>query len=80
MTNKPDGATRASFLRSQKAMELRSELENMVKSPIYNTRVISLLNDESSYFIEKHMKYMSIHLNMDHLQYIRNLKLMTKVG
>lgn len=72
--------TRARFLDSDKAIELRAELEMMVKSPQYNTRVISLLDDNSSYFIEKHMLYMGNHLKMDHSQYVRNLKLMTKVG
>lgn len=79
MTPKPSGTTRTSFLGSDKAIVLRAELEKMVASPLYNTKVVTLLDTNSSFFVEKHMKYMSNHLNMDHAQYIQNLKLMTKV-
>jgi len=79
MTYKVNGIGRSNFLQSDKAAVLRNELEKMVKNPAYNTRVMSLLSDDASYFVEKHMKYMSDHLTMDHSQYIQNLKLMTKV-
>lgn len=71
--------TKNSFLESEKAVKLRAELEEMVKSSMYNTRVVTLLDQGSSYFVDKHMRYMSHHLTMDHFQYVKNLRLMTKV-
>lgn len=72
--------SRQAFLKSDKAAILRRELEQMVASPLYNTKVISILEDPSnSLFIQKHMNYMSGFPKMDHVQYVSNLKLMTKV-
>lgn len=79
MVHKSSNVTRANFLRSDKAVILRTELEKMVKNPLYNTRVTTLLGDDHSYFIEKHMRYMSNHLGMDHTQYVKNLQLMTRL-
>jgi len=79
MTHDPSGMTKSSFLKSDKAIELRAELEMMVKSPLYNTRIVTLVSDDLSFFVEKHMQYMSNHLKMDHSQYVKNLKLMTKI-
>jgi hypothetical protein len=72
-------SSRAEFLRSEKAAELRKVLMEMTKNPGYNTRVISVLDTDTSYFIEKHINYMANHLKMDHFQYVQNLKLMTKI-
>ncbi len=74
-----NSTSRSDFLRSEKAETLRQELVKMAESPVYNTKVATLIETDHLYFVEKHMKYMSNHLKMDHLQYIRNLKLMTKV-
>lgn len=79
MSYESSASTRAQFLRSDKATELRSQLEEMTKSPIYNTRVVSMIDMHDSYFVEKHMNYMANHLKMDHSQYIQNLRLMTKI-
>lgn len=77
MTN---GQTRQAFLKSEKASLLRDELEKMVRSPMYNTKLYSLIDDPDKFrFVEKHMNYMSGHPSMDHMQYVANLKLMTKV-
>lgn len=51
----------------------------MTDSPLYNTRVFSLIDADPSFFVEKHMRYMSNHLTMDHSQYVQNLRLMTKI-
>jgi hypothetical protein len=60
---------------------LRKHLVDMAESPLYNTRIYSMTSDQSSeLFIEKHMNYMSGFPKLDHLQYISNLKLMTKVS
>ena len=61
------------------AVNLRSELVAMTESPLYNTKVVTLFETDQAYFVEKHMKYMSNHLKMDHHQYVMNLKLMTKL-
>lgn len=71
--------SRSKFLQSERAVELRNELVAMTKSSSYNTRVVTLASSDPQYFVEKHMKYMSDHLTMDHFQYVRNLKLMTKI-
>lgn len=69
------------FLLSEKALELRSELQAMVADPLYNTQLrYSIDTPDGSHFVEKHMKYMSNHLQMNHGQYIANLRLMTKVS
>ena len=80
MTNKPSHLSRSEFLNSEKATQLEEELTAMTKNPAYNTRVVALLDADAQRFVEKHMRYMSNHLTMDHGQYIQNLKLMTKLS
>lgn len=80
MAYKTNTATKNSFLISEKAKELREELLEMVSNPLYNTHVATSFNPDITYFAEKHMKYMSTHLNMDHSQYVKNLKLMTRLS
>lgn len=71
---------RQEFLRSEMAGLLRKELESMDSDPGYNTVMrYTLVTTKESQFVEKHMAYMSNHLRMDHWQYIRNLKLMTRL-
>lgn len=68
------------FLSSEEATDLRSELQKMVKDPAYNTQVrYSLITSPGSQFVNKHMSYMSNHLQMNHKQYLRNIKLMTRL-
>ncbi len=72
--------SRQQFLQSEKATALRTELEDMVKDPGYNTHVrYSLVTVDGSQFVNKHMTYMANHLQMDHKQYVSNIKLMTKL-
>lgn len=70
---------RQEFLRSEKAVLLRQELEAMVESPMYNTATRYSVAAAGTQFVDNHMKYMARYLNMDHSQYILNVKLMTKV-
>lgn len=79
MLYKPTATSRSDFLRSEAATKLREELVEMTNNPVYNTRVITLAGSDPFYFVEKHMAYMSNHLRMDHMQYVKNLKLMTKI-
>jgi hypothetical protein len=79
MPQKSTGISRVQFLASEKASVLRADLVAMTKDPTYNTRVISQIDTDPNYFVEKHMKYMSDHLTMAHSQYVMNLKMMTKL-
>ncbi len=76
----PKSNSRTEFLRSERATVLRSELVAMTEDPIYNTRIIAVIDGDPSVFVEKHMRYMSLHLTMDHSQYVQNLRLMTKIS
>lgn len=74
-------ASKQQFLKSEKAEALRNELLSMVNSPNYNTYVrYSLVESEGSRFVNKHMTYMANHLQMNHNQYVLNIKLMTKIS
>ncbi len=67
------------FLASQKATELREELSRMMLDPCYNTRSsYSAAANEDILFVDKHINYLSLHLNVDPAQYMSNLKLITK--
>ena len=71
---------RQAFFKSEKAQSLRAELVMMVESPEYNTKPLySTTESEGSQFVEKHMNYMGGFPNMDHQQYVSNLKLKTKI-
>lgn len=60
-------------------MLARKELAKMVKSQQYNTRSTYSTHDVNGLnFVEKHMKYMSQFPDLNCLQYVSNLKLMTK--
>jgi hypothetical protein len=72
--------SRQQFLQSEKATILRKELQAMEKDPAYNTYVrYTLVASNGSQFVNKHMTYMANHLQMDHSQYVSNVKLMTKL-
>ena len=79
MSYRPVSTGRTEFLRSEVAAELRKELIEMIDSPLYNTYVATIIDSDPSHFVEKHMRYMSNHLRMDHFQYVQNLRLMTKI-
>lgn len=69
------------FLESEEAGALRLNLQAMVDDPNYNTKLrysYTTTATDGSGFVVKHIEYMSNHLQMDHKQYILNLKLMTK--
>jgi len=69
------------FLESEEAGVLRQDLQAMVDDPNYNTKLrysYTTATTDGSGFVIKHIEYMSNHLQMNHKQYILNLKLMTK--
>lgn len=70
------------FLISELADSLREDLQAMVDDPQYNTQLrysYAAVGADGSGFVVKHIEYMSNHLQMDHKQYVSNLKLMTKL-
>lgn len=73
--------SRREFLKSEEATSLREELQKMVDDPQYNTMVrYSVLLENKSEFVQKHMEYMSKYPTMNHAQYVSNLRLMTKLS
>lgn len=68
------------FFESEEGVWLRSELTRMVESGDYNTRsTYTAASVDKLLFIDKHMNYISNYPNIDHRQYISNLKLKTKL-
>lgn len=52
----------------------------MTRSVEYNTQAMySVAEKDGMSFIDKHMRYMSQYPNLNHRQYIQNLKLMTRI-
>jgi hypothetical protein len=69
------------FLESEDAVEIRKELEKMMKSKDFNTKsTYTPSSIEDQPFVEKHMRYLSLHMNVKPEQYLSNLKLMTRVA
>lgn len=59
---------------------LRVELIKMTHDGNYNTRSTYSTSDKDGLtFVDKHMKYMSLYPNLNHKQYVMNLKLKTLV-
>lgn len=68
------------FLKSEAAAVIRKDLKRMMASPDFNTRsTYSPTSVEDLLFVDKHMKYLSQHPNLNPNHYISNLKLMTRV-
>ncbi len=73
-------SAKKAFLTSEEATSLRTQLQEMVENPDFNTAPrYSTADSGTSEFVQRHMDYMSAYLSMDHIQYVRNLKLMTKI-
>jgi hypothetical protein len=67
------------FLASPEAATIREELSRMMLNPCYNTRSsYSAAVNKDILFVDKHINYLSSHLNVDPAQYMSNLKLITK--
>ena len=67
------------FLASEQAEVIRAELSRMMEDPGYNTpSTYSATTKGDILFVDKHMNYLSVHLSVDHTQYLSNLKLKTK--
>lgn len=68
------------YLETDAAKAACETLEEMVASPDYHTESsYSPTSDERVSFIDKHVRYLSTHRNVDYHHYLSNLKLMTKI-
>ena len=73
-----DTRTKA-FYQSENGKAQHAVLLSMTESEDYNTmKSYTTLDENGLSFVIKHMKYMSQYPNMNHAQYVSNLKLMTK--
>ncbi|MGB4758958.1 MAG: hypothetical protein WBP26_02785 [Candidatus Saccharimonadales bacterium] len=75
---------RAGFLTSPEGIDTLNTLREMEESDSYYTESSysansALYADNLIPFADKHIQYLMTHPNMDPLQYISNLKLMTRV-
>lgn len=68
------------FLSSQEAVEIRNELTRMMNDAGYNTRPkYSALAKGEVLFVDKHITYLSLHLDVNPSHYMSNLRLITKI-
>jgi len=68
------------FLDSQEAVILRETLMNMMDDPNFNTEALySTAAGEKQLFVDKHIRYLSQHTNLNTDHYLSNLRLMTRI-
>ncbi len=68
------------FLASDEAISIRQALEEMMTSKKFNTQsTYTPSEEEVQTFVDKHMKYLSLHTNTSPQSYISNLKLRTRI-
>ena len=68
------------FLASNEAIPIREELEMMTVSALFNTQsTYTPTEEEKQSFVDKHMRYLSLHTNTSPQQYLLNLKLRTRI-
>jgi hypothetical protein len=74
---------RESFFKSEIGQRLRTQLEELAKDAAYNTQP-GYSADREHYpdnimpFVDKHMNYLYTHPALDPIQYLANLRLMTR--
>ena len=68
------------FILSELAEDIRQQLQTMQADPAYNTQVSYSPSDEDGVTFEaKHFGYISTHPAVKPLEYLSNLRLMTKI-
>lgn len=68
------------YLKSDTAKDVRKELQAMFENPNYCTESsYSPSSEDPVSFVNKHLRYLSMHQKINHQQYLSNLRLMTKV-
>lgn len=75
---------RADFYNSDEGVRAATELHTMVSDSVYMTTPTysansTLYPDNSVTFVEKHMKFLSEHQDVNISQYMSNLRLMTRI-
>ncbi|MDN5275448.1 MAG: hypothetical protein JWN33_97 [Candidatus Saccharibacteria bacterium] len=69
------------FYKSEEANVIRTGLNEMMKSPSFNTRsTYSPKSTEDITFVDKHMTYLSTHPKVNPNEYMSNLRLMTRIN
>lgn len=67
------------FFSSDKANQVRIQLNLIVKNSKYNTSPSTLGNLEGLSFVDKHLLYLSLHPNLDIWGYLSNLRVKIKL-
>ncbi|MDL2341931.1 MAG: hypothetical protein QFB87_02555 [Patescibacteria group bacterium] len=68
------------FLDSETAIDIRSRLMAMMADPLFNTTATyAATREDMMTFVEKHMTYLSDHPKLNPEDYLRNLRLMTRL-
>ncbi len=72
------------YYTSEEGIEVIEALKSIAASNLYNTGVSYSSNtqeypDNKMPFVDKHMRYLNAHPNLDPMQYISNLRLMTRI-
>jgi hypothetical protein len=75
---------RINFPESEEGIRTKQELRLMVTDMSYTTESgynanVLLYPDNDISFVDKHMRYLSEHQNVNPQQYLSNLRLMTRV-
>ena len=76
---------KSSFFDSEESKAIKQRLQLMADSVTYNTQSSYTANglrypDNLLPFVDKHMNYLSAHPQLDAGMYLRNLRLMTRIG
>lgn len=68
------------FLASDEAETIRQTLMAMMDDPEFNTTSLySSAAGEKQLFVDKHLRYLSQHTNLNTDHYLSNLRLMTRI-
>ncbi len=75
-----NSASTQKFLDSEQATAIRETLMDMMKDPAFNTESLySTAAGEKQLFVDKHIRYLSLHTNLNAEHYLSNLRLMTRI-
>lgn len=69
------------FYTSEEGALIRRELEEMMESTLFRTESkYTPSQDTNQLFVDRHMKYLGQHGNVQPKHYLSNLKLMTRIS
>jgi hypothetical protein len=80
----PVAKRRTDFFVSEQGIDIKTQLQLMVANDSYNTKSSysangDLYSDNMMPFIDKHMNYLGDHPSVDPMQYMSNLRLITRL-